>query len=81
MIKKCDFLKKKLAKMSPDDTLLYMDKNYYSKNHYKVGGVKFTLDHDGLEQAIDYAFITKMDVECIRNGEFTEIVFDGKIIA
>jgi hypothetical protein len=52
-----------------------MNKKFYSKNHYKVGNVKFTLDHDGLEQAIDYAAICLLEVDCIRNGEFTETVW------
>ena len=52
-----------------------MKKKFYSKNHYKVGNVKFTLDHDGLEQAIDYAAICGLEVDCIRNGQFTETVW------
>lgn len=55
-----------------------MSKAYYSKNHYKVGNVKFTLDLDGLEQAIDYALICKLDIECVRNGWGVDIIASYK---
>ena len=51
-----------------------MRNEYYQNNHYKVGNVKFTLDHDGLEQAIDCAHICRLDVECIRNRQMVDIV-------